>query len=133
MALVDDENIIVGVCGLQMDGLRPGGMTENEDDMILSHATMDKSSNVEYGDAALARNTKSPDRCSSFVPSIVGEALATTGTNSTYKCPPNADSAHPPPAKWLCAGVTRLVAPVLAFGVVLSSASKGPYQYQYQY
>ena len=38
-----------------MDGLRPGGMTENEDEMILSHATMDKSSNVEYGGAALVQ------------------------------------------------------------------------------
>ena len=39
----------------------------------------------------------------SFVPSIEGEHLAMTGTNSTYKCSRNKDSAYPPPVKQLCA------------------------------
>jgi hypothetical protein len=29
----DDENVIEGACGLQTNGLRCGGMAENEDEM----------------------------------------------------------------------------------------------------
>ena len=40
----------------------------------------------------------------SFVPSIEGEGLAMTGTNSTHQCLQNVDSAYLPPAKQLYAG-----------------------------
>ena len=77
-------------------------------EVMLSHATSrDQWTSREMLSAAMPHRRAIPNRqiaVHSFVPSIEGEDLAITGTNSTHQYLRHVDSAYPPLPKQLCAG-----------------------------